>query len=176
MQQLEAPRPPFRGRRAMWADTSDPADLPAAGASRPRGPRGRLRSGTRGAIARRARATILVVDDQEDILDSLKIVLETGLDGVDVVVATSAERALAVLESRRVDLVITDLRMPEMDGVELVQCLRARRRDLPVFLMTAYADSERAETARASAEIQEFFAKPFDSRDLVAMARRYLAG
>jgi CheY-like chemotaxis protein len=116
----------------------------------------------------------LVVDDQWDILESLELFLQAALPGVEVVLASSAREALDAIGERRVDLVITDLRMPGMDGLEFIRRLRQTQGELPVFLMTAYVQSELAEEAKRARDYQEFIAKPIDAGRLAALARDYL--
>jgi CheY-like chemotaxis protein len=77
--------------------------------------------------------------------------------GVKVATATNGNEAVAILESEKVDLVVTDLRMPEMDGFELMAWLRRVFPHLPVIVMTAYA----AESSRLG-EALDILEKPFD--------------
>jgi CheY-like chemotaxis protein len=82
---------------------------------------------------------VLVVDDEESFLLSFADGLRTCADGIEVVTAGNGKEAVAVLEQTGVDLVLTDLKMPEMDGFELIAYLSRRHRGLPVIVMTAYA-------------------------------------
>jgi len=83
-------------------------------------------------------ANILLVDDnphgliaRRTVLEELGYVIHTGASG---------EEALKLLESRRMDLVITDLRMPNMDGIELIQRMRQRQEGLPVILLSGFVE------------------------------------
>jgi DNA-binding NtrC family response regulator len=80
---------------------------------------------------------ILVVDDEQSLLMTLVANLE--LEGFEVVSAPNGAEALELFEQQSFDLVLTDIRMPGMNGVQLFRTLRARRSDLPVILMTAFA-------------------------------------
>lgn len=162
-------------RRRPLSSRRDPASARRAGpVLEPLAARSSRTSPGAAEGSRHAPKTVLLVDDQLDILDSLRLYLRSALPGVDVVVAPSAREALEVLEGRQVDLVITDLRMPEVDGFEFIQRLRGAEPDLPVFLMTAYAQTELAKQALASRAFQEFVAKPIDTERLVSLVRRYL--
>jgi DNA-binding NtrC family response regulator len=89
---------------------------------------------------------ILVVDDEASLLLTLTANLE--LEGFDVVAAENAAQALAAFEaSGPFDLVLTDIRMPGMNGVELFRRIREMRPDLPVVLMTGFALEELVDSA-----------------------------
>ncbi len=81
---------------------------------------------------------ILVVDDDNDVLESLLLILSE--QGFRVVTAVNAAEALERLKDRNVQVVLTDIRMPGMGGVELVGKIHERAPDLPVLVMTAYAE------------------------------------
>jgi putative two-component system response regulator len=86
------------------------------------------------------RPTILVIDDDSQVLESLLFLLSD--QGFRVVTANNAVEALARLEDRNVQVVLTDIRMPGMDGIELAGKIHDRDPDLPVLIMTAYAEVE----------------------------------
>ena len=92
-----------------------------------------------------SRARVLVVDDEPDMVENCARVLQRG--GYEVLSATDPRRGLAMLESERPDLLLTDLKMPEVDGMELLR--RARELDpaLPVIMITAFATIESAVAA-----------------------------
>ena len=104
---------------------------------------------------------ILVVDDAEDCIATLDLALQT-LPGIVIRAQTSAEAALAFLEHDRVSAVITDIHLPEMNGLELVARIRKdpRFRTLPILVVSADPDPEtpaRALDLGANA----YFAKPY---------------
>ena len=110
---------------------------------------------------------ILVVDDEPDILDSFKELLERSIPGVTVIVAASGRAGIEVLERERVDLVMSDFKMPGMDGIEfLVQARRIRPR-LPRIMFTAFADEELARRAISEAVVDDFLSKNVDPEDMV---------
>jgi CheY-like chemotaxis protein len=105
--------------------------------------------------------TVLVVDDEPSVLFALSEGLADKRRGLQVITAENGRDAVDLLESKRVDLVLTDLRMPEMDGFELLTHLRRNFANLPVILMTALGSTEMA--ARLGTEGSfECFTKPFD--------------
>jgi CheY-like chemotaxis protein len=105
--------------------------------------------------------TILVVDDDEDCIATLQLALET-LAEVAIRPALSAEAALRALESGTFSAVITDIHLPEMTGLELVERIRKtpRFRSLPVLVLSA--DPDPSTPARAlGLGANAYFAKPF---------------
>lgn len=128
-----------------------------------------------GSTGRRAgKRTILVVDDQPDVLDSMRLVIEAGVPDTEVLAVSSAREALRLLETRPIDLLITDLRMPEMDGLDLARALRPSRPGLPVVLMTAYVRSEGYDAARGAGVVDAFLEKPIDPDRLLDLVETYL--
>ena len=120
-------------------------------------------------------ARILVVDDEEPIR---KLVARgLSLDGHDCLIAADGAEALDIItaENGRFDLLLTDIRMPMMDGIALAL---AAKRDFPaltIMLMTGYAD-QRERAASLDAIIVEVMTKPFTLADLRAVVARILAG
>ncbi|MES1241331.1 MAG: response regulator [Acidobacteriota bacterium] len=100
---------------------------------------------------------ILIVDDEPAVLFALSEALSDRRRGVKVATATNGNEAVAILESEKVDLVVTDLRMPEMDGFELITWLRRAFPHLPVIVMTAYL----SESSRLGMGV-DILEKPFD--------------
>ena len=119
----------------------------------------------------RDRARILVVDDQESARDFLGRFLVSV--GYDVALADSAEAALAEVEARPVDLVLMDLRMPGMDGIEALKRLKARDPALPVVVLTAYATVETAVSAMKLGAF-DYLKKPFETEEMEIVVARAL--
>jgi two-component system response regulator AtoC len=112
---------------------------------------------------------VLIVDDDESLRDSLALVL--GAEGFDVATAADGERALERLEDSAPDIVLCDLRMPGIDGLELVPELVRRRPDAAVILMSAWATDELAlEAMRRGA--YDYLAKPFQPSEAVLAIRK----
>ena len=114
---------------------------------------------------------ILLVEDDLDTLDLLGEILER--QGARVVSAPSVARALSELEGGIPDLVISDIAMPEQDGVALLQAIRARGCDVPAFALSALARDEDRDRALA-AGFQRYLIKPVDPCELLrAVAVRH---
>ncbi|HWB19046.1 MAG TPA: sigma-54 dependent transcriptional regulator [Phycisphaerales bacterium] len=113
----------------------------------------------------------LVVDDKEMMRDSVSTTL--ARKGHTVVTAGGAKAALAKLTERPYDVVVTDLQMPEMDGLEFVEELRKLDEQLPVILMTAYGTVETAVKAMKLGAF-DFLTKPFSGDELMATVERAL--
>jgi two-component system, NtrC family, response regulator AtoC len=112
---------------------------------------------------------ILVVDDEENI----RIVLRTLLrrQGYEVEVASSAEEALPLIESFGPDFILTDVRMPRMSGLELLNNLKARNSPATVIVMSAFGNTEMAlEAIKQGA--YDYLHKPFKSDDVVLTLRK----
>jgi DNA-binding NtrC family response regulator len=106
--------------------------------------------------------TLLVVDDEPDILSTVKAFLEAAIPGATVRACPSAGSALAALALGDVDLVLCDLKMPGMDGLQFLAMARARAEDVPRILMTAYPDTDLAIRAINEGRIQHFLTKPLE--------------
>ncbi len=114
---------------------------------------------------------ILVVDDEPAIRYSLRCIFEE--EGFAVEEAADARAAIERVAAGGIDLVITDLRMPGMDGLELLDALLARPRAPRVIIVTAHGDERTAVTAMKRGAT-DYFAKPFDNDEVVAVVRRTL--
>ncbi|HEX7089328.1 MAG TPA: sigma-54 dependent transcriptional regulator [Longimicrobiales bacterium] len=112
---------------------------------------------------------VLVVDDESAILHTLQILLRG--EGFEVAVARSGREALERFADFRPDVVLTDIRMPGMDGLELLATLRKEDPEVPVILMTAQASLQSAVQAVNEGAFY-YLQKPFSNGDLVALCRR----
>ena len=117
------------------------------------------------------KARILAVDDEPVILDAFRKLLV--LDGFSVDTVESGPEALGLVQRHDYDFVFTDLKMPGMDGVEVVKGVKQLRPDVDVVVVTGYATIESAvETMRDGAV--DYVQKPFTADELVSFARRLL--
>ncbi|MDB6061220.1 MAG: Sigma 54-dependent transcriptional activator containing CheY-like receiver domain [Verrucomicrobiaceae bacterium] len=117
------------------------------------------------------KARVLVVEDDADLREALTDTLE--LAGAEVVQADSGEQALAVLPDQYVDMVVSDVNMGGMDGLELLKNLRRHYPQLPVLLITAYGSvAKSVEAMRAGAV--DYLVKPFKPQILVETVARYV--
>lgn len=112
-----------------------------------------------------AQHRVLIVEDDQPLADALLTTLEGA--GYHVERAADGSEALRLLDSRPVDLVISDVQMEPMDGHELMRELGASRPELPVMLMTAYGSIGQAVEAMRAGAI-DYLPKPFESRELKA--------
>ncbi|MBI2461008.1 MAG: response regulator [Candidatus Rokubacteria bacterium] len=117
------------------------------------------------------RQTILVVDDEEAIRRLLTESLTRA--GYRVAAAGSGREALALVEQEPPDLIILDLVMPEMDGIEALRRIRERGVTAKVLILTAYGTAQQIREARALG-VREFIGKPFDLDRLVGIVRQEL--
>ena len=115
---------------------------------------------------------ILVVDDDADMLRLLS--LRLGAAGYGVTAVDSAEAALARLEVLRPQLVLSDVRLPGMDGLALFDAVQARLPGLPVILLTAHGSIPDAVDATLRG-VFSYLTKPFDGKELMAAVERALA-
>lgn len=114
---------------------------------------------------------IFVVDDDPTVRTSLAEAL--GDEGTDVHAADTAESALAQIEAVAPDLVLSDVRMPGLSGIELLRVLRERVPDADVVLMTAYDDMPTVVAAMREGAV-DFLPKPIDLHDLRQVLQRVL--
>jgi len=108
---------------------------------------------------------VLVVDDEEDMLWMLQRNLNKGMPDVEILSAGSGEEALAVLSDKSVELVITDINMPGMNGLDLLIEINNRYPETGVIIMTAYPSSAYEREAMMSGSLR-FIEKPFDIKEM----------
>lgn len=111
---------------------------------------------------------ILVVDDQKIVCYSLQRFLQS--EGYNVHTATSGEDALSVLNDINPDLVIMDVRMPEMDGLEVLKRIKESHPKVQVIMMTAFSTTEKAIYAMKLGAY-DYLTKPFDNDELLIRAK-----
>ena len=115
-------------------------------------------------------ARILVVDDDPDIADIVSMMLR-DLGGHETVAVHSPDAALAALASGEWDLLLTDLQLPQMTGIQLVRAAQAIRPTLPAVIMTAHATIDAAVAALRGGAV-DFIRKPIDTDELLAQVER----
>ena len=113
---------------------------------------------------------ILVVEDDADLREALSETLESA--GYAVSNAGDGREALSFLENGKVDLVVTDIQMPYMDGHALLKKIKEKMPELPVMLMTAYGSIQQAVDAMRDGAV-DYMVKPFEAEVLVNMVSRY---
>lgn len=110
--------------------------------------------------------TILVVDDDQDILKLISMRLAAS--GYDTVSASNGEQAMTAISLRRPDLIVSDLRMPAMDGMALLDAVHKRHPTLPMIILTAHGSIPDAVHATQQGAYS-FLTKPFDSHELLKL-------
>ncbi len=117
------------------------------------------------------RPLILFVDDEEDVVDILARTFERSYD---VLTASSGHEALALLQQRQIDLLVTDQKMPDMTGIELVARARAEGRELTAILLTAYTDPQDLIDAINKGQVFRYVTKPWDTTELMLTVKNAL--
>lgn len=125
------------------------------------------------ALRRRRQSRVLAVDDDETARRNL--VLALAREGCEVVTAASSREALELLEAREFDVLLTDLRLGQSDGMELLERTRSRWPDTRVVIITGYASIPSAVEAVKKGAFQ-YLAKPFAIEELRSIVRRALDG
>ena len=106
---------------------------------------------------------ILVIDDEKSILDLLSVVFEK--EGYMVETSLSATRAVELMGNEDFDIIVSDIKMPKMSGMELLSYVRKNRPDIPIVMITAYGTIKQAvEALKAGA--MDYIVKPFDVEEL----------
>lgn len=116
-----------------------------------------------------ASATLLLVDDEPGILSALRRLFRPH--GYQLLLAESGAAGLAELEKTPVDLVISDMRMPEMDGAAFLKQVRERWPNTARILLTGYADITSTVAAINEGEISRYISKPWDDDEIVGIVR-----
>ena len=118
-----------------------------------------------------AKPRILVVDDEPSMRDMLRIVLSR--DGYDVVVAKNGTEAIERLKAEPFDLLLSDIRMPDLSGVEVLRAAKQIDREIVAFMMTAFASTDTAVEAMRLGAL-DYFTKPFSIDELRLKIRQHL--
>lgn len=120
------------------------------------------------------RPVVLLVDDEEDILASLKSVLEEYLPEAQVRTAQSARAAQRLLRETGARVVVADFRMPGISGLQLLSEIRDSNSEVVRIMMTAYPAVGLIVRAVNEAKIRSIFVKPFDGMKMVSEIREAL--
>jgi DNA-binding NtrC family response regulator len=116
--------------------------------------------------------SILIVDDERDMLQLLQRTLTPDLQ-CHIETAESSGKALEILEQRQFDLILADIKMPDMDGLELLDAIKMENREQTIVMMTAYGSVDTAvEAIRKGA--YDFITKPFDHDTLIVRLEKAL--
>ncbi len=115
---------------------------------------------------------ILVIDDEVDMLTLLRMIIEDNTD-YEVETTNSPSEGIKLLTEKNIDLVITDLKMPGLDGIELFDEFKEIKPDVPVIIITAYGSLETADEALEKG-VADFIPKPFRKDSILFTIKRVL--
>lgn len=113
--------------------------------------------------------TLLIVDDEAMIRNLLEKILSK--EGYKILTAKDGLEALEVMESSKVDIVISDMKMPRMNGLELLKRIKKERPDIGVVIMTGYGDTYTVKDALLLGA-DEYITKPFKSYEMLMIVER----
>jgi two-component system response regulator PilR (NtrC family) len=150
---------PSAARRSGSSDPAVKPDAPVKSASHEVSPEGATKP------------RVLIVDDEPSMRDMLRIVLRR--DGFDVLLAANGAEAISILEKERVDLLLSDIRMPDVGGVDVLRAAKAVNRDIIAFMMTAFASTDSAVEAMRLGAV-DYFTKPFNMDELRLKVRQHI--
>lgn len=118
---------------------------------------------------------ILVVDDEEDIREVIGLHLER--EGYEILEAEDGETAIQILAEgdnmRRIGLILCDIRMPKVNGVECVEIFKQRAPEIPIVVITGYPDEGLA-TSLKERGAQDYLVKPVEKKTLVETVRKFI--
>jgi DNA-binding NtrC family response regulator len=119
------------------------------------------------------KVSILIIDDEVELCQNLSEMLKEGEEGYGVSIANSGKKGLAKIKEEVPDLVLLDIKMPGMDGIETLEKIKAIDRDILVIMLTAYQTVETAvEAMKLSA--YDYISKPFNYEELKIIIKRAL--
>lgn len=119
---------------------------------------------------------VLIIDDEKLVTKSLQKLL--GREGYSVVIATSGAEAIEKFKASNFDLIVSDVRMPGMDGIETIEKIRQLQKELardciPEILITGFANEESYNRA-LKLKVADYIFKPFDSKQFLDAIKRNL--
>jgi two-component system response regulator VicR len=121
------------------------------------------------------RKKVVCIEDEPEMIDLVKLIL--GRKGFNVLGANGGREGLALIERERPDLVLLDLMMPDMDGWEVYQQMKAHEamKAIPVIVVTAKAQSIDRVLGLHIAKVDDYITKPFGPQELLESVERVLA-
>ena len=131
-----------------------------------------LKPSSEPALAAAEQATLLFVDDEANILNALKRLFRPL--GYNIFTAEGGAEGLKVFEENAIDLVVSDMRMPEMNGAQFLEQVRAKWPDAVRILLTGYADVTSTIDAINKGEIYRYVSKPWEDNDIVLTVKHAL--
>ncbi|HZO02050.1 MAG TPA: response regulator [Burkholderiales bacterium] len=117
------------------------------------------------------KARVLFIDDDPGVSEVISLLLER--EGYTVQCAGTVKQAVTLVESRSIDLVVTDLKLPDGTGLDIIHAIRNRKPALPIIMITSYSSVESA-VAALRGGAADYVIKPFDNNDFLRAVARAL--
>lgn len=119
---------------------------------------------------------IYIIDDEKEVCELLRLTLETR--NYKVKIGYNGETALAMIKDKKPDLLILDLKMPKMNGYEVINALKSQKEyaDIPIMVLTIITkgSTKSDEDWKRSLEVEDFITKPFDPLEILKRVRNIL--
>jgi two-component system response regulator VicR len=127
-------------------------------------------------MAKKNNRVILCIEDEQEMIDLIRLILNRR--GYDVKGANSGLEGLKLIKKERPDLILLDLMMPDMDGWEVYQKMKAdeKMKNIPVIVVTARAQSIDKVLGLHIAKVDDYIAKPFSPHELMNSVEKVLSG
>lgn len=116
--------------------------------------------------------TIVIIDDETDLLDLLKLILTEKTD-YNILTTSDPKQALDWCREYKADVLISDLRMPQLEGIELLKLLKAQDKTIPFIIMTAFGTIESAVEAMRQGAF-DYITKPFRKEQILMTINKAL--
>jgi two-component system response regulator VicR len=113
---------------------------------------------------------VLVVDDEPDTLELIKLVLESA--GFEAILVNNGMEALAKIDAEKLDLVLLDIMMPDMDGWDIFRKIRERNTTIPIAILTAKAQNIDKLLGLHVLKADDYITKPFGKNELIGKVRK----
>ena len=112
--------------------------------------------------------SVMIVDDEPHIIEAMTLTIKWGDYGFYIAeTASSAIRALEILQHRHIDLIFTDIRMPKMNGIEFIKEIRKTNKDSEIIIISVHNDFESAKEALLY-RVNAYILKPIDPQEVTA--------
>ncbi|MCD4796284.1 MAG: response regulator [Candidatus Cloacimonetes bacterium] len=120
---------------------------------------------------------VLIVDDERSVTEYLKMELEDSDNGFEIICSNAGYEALSLIMRGDIDLLLTDIAMPDMDGYELYSRTKEYDENLPIIMMTGFGyDPGHAVVKSKKDGLQDVIFKPFDIQKLNVLIKKRIAG
>ncbi|MBN2783054.1 MAG: response regulator [Campylobacterales bacterium] len=113
--------------------------------------------------------SLLYVEDEEDVMEEISEILELKVG--KLYTATNGKEALEIYKNNTIDILVTDISMPIMDGMELISCIREENIDIPIVITTAFNEIEILKKA-IDLSVDKYITKPIDLKQLFSVIKR----